>query len=63
MKVAERKNITLYDRDNEIVSKEVVKVKAINGTKFNLSEFIRYCLRNKDIMEDYRKTPNYINER
>ena len=55
--------VTLYEQDKQIISYENDKVKTINGGKFNFSLFFRTCLRDDKILEAYRKTPGYLNQK
>ena len=62
-KVAEKTTITLYSQDFEVTKREDEILKNVNESKFNLSAFVRHCLRNENIMKIYRETSEYRNER
>lgn len=62
-KRAEKTTITLYDEDFDVISEENENLKDINESKFNLSSFVRWCLRNKSVLEEYKKTKDYLNQR
>ena len=62
-KSAEKTTVTYYKVDIEIIKREDVNLGEINQTKFNLSAFLRHCLRDENILKEYRKTDSYLNQK
>jgi len=63
IKIARKTSSTLYEKDFKIIEEENARLEKINGSLFNLSSFVRYCLRSDKIMSEYRKTESYRNEK